>query len=111
MPTRGSSANPPLRAKSPTRTLSAFTTSVRSIEGVDLAAMIRRDQLPLELALSIARQVCEVLGDAHQVGVAHRDLKPANIMIDRVGQAYLMEELRGTRRRSSRGSADHRRST
>jgi tetratricopeptide (TPR) repeat protein len=65
--------------------------SMSLIEGVDLATMIRRERLPLDLALSIGRQVCEGLAAAHQAGVAHRDLKPANIMIDRAGQAYLMD--------------------
>src|SRR5438105_8398114 len=65
--------------------------SMSFIEGVDLATMIRTEKLPLDLALTIVRQVCEGLAAAHQAGVAHRDLKPANIMIDRAGQAYLMD--------------------
>ena len=65
--------------------------SMSFIEGVDLATMIRSERLPFDLALTIVRQVCEGLAAAHQAGVAHRDLKPANIMIDRAGQAYLMD--------------------
>ncbi len=42
-------------------------------------------------AISVARQICEGLAQAHKLGVIHRDLKPANIMIDREGNARIMD--------------------
>jgi serine/threonine protein kinase/tetratricopeptide (TPR) repeat protein len=42
-------------------------------------------------AVSIARQVAEGLGEAHRLGVVHRDLKPGNIMIDKDGNAKIMD--------------------
>jgi serine/threonine protein kinase len=51
------------------------------VEGPTLADRIRRGALPLEEALSIARQIAEGLEAAHEKGRIHRDLKPANIKI------------------------------
>jgi hypothetical protein len=62
------------------------------IPGEDLAAMIQRlGKLPVEKAFVIARQVCEGLAEVHRLGVVHRDLKPKNIMIDRDGEARIMD--------------------
>ena len=35
--------------------------------------------------VSIARQVCSALGEAHALGIIHRDLKPTNIHLEYVG--------------------------
>ncbi len=52
------------------------------IEGVELRTLIGEGQsLGVEQALSIAAQVAEGLGYAHERGVVHRDIKPANIMV------------------------------
>lgn len=62
------------------------------IPGEDLEAMVRRlGKLPLEQAFVIARQVAEGLAEVHRHGVIHRDLKPKNIMIDRDGEAKIMD--------------------
>jgi tRNA A-37 threonylcarbamoyl transferase component Bud32 len=66
--------------------------SMEYIPGEDLGDMIRRlGRLPVEKALSIARQVCEGLAEVHRLGVVHRDLKPGNIMIDKAGNAKIMD--------------------
>ena len=62
------------------------------IPGEDLKSSIRRfGPLPIGKSISIARQVCEGLAEAHRQGVVHRDLKPNNIMIDKEGNARIMD--------------------
>lgn len=40
--------------------------------------------------ITIAKQVCEGLAEAHELGVVHRDLKPQNIMIDEKARRRLL---------------------
>ncbi len=62
------------------------------VAGEDLKSLIKRiGQLPSAKALFIAGQVAEGLAEAHRLGVVHRDLKPGNIMIDREGNAKIMD--------------------
>jgi serine/threonine-protein kinase len=62
------------------------------VPGQDLRGLIRQTgQLTTGKAVSIARQVCEGLSEAHGLGVVHRDLKPGNILIDRDGNAKIMD--------------------
>ena len=62
------------------------------VDGADLATRLERDgPLPVAEVMRIARQVVGGLVEAHKAGVVHRDLKPANIMIDRGGDALIMD--------------------
>jgi len=62
------------------------------VPGEDLKSFIHRvGALPSPKPLSVARQVCDGLEEAHRVGVVHRDLKPQNVMIDRDGNARIMD--------------------
>jgi len=71
---------------------STFFITMEYVSGEDLKSLIHRiGALPVGKAVSIARQVCEGLEEAHRVGVVHRDLKPQNIMIDRDGNARIMD--------------------
>jgi len=66
--------------------------SMEYVSGEDLKSLIHRiGQLTIGKALIIARQVCEGLAEAHRLGVIHRDLKPQNVMIDREGNAKIMD--------------------
>ena len=62
------------------------------VKGEDLKSYIRRNRiLSNGEALSITKQVCEGLVEAHRLGVVHRDLKPQNIMIDGEGDVKIMD--------------------
>jgi serine/threonine-protein kinase len=52
------------------------------VDGESLRDRLAREkQLPLDDALSIAREVADALGYAHGHGVIHRDIKPENILL------------------------------
>jgi serine/threonine protein kinase/Flp pilus assembly protein TadD len=62
------------------------------VPGEDLKSFIKRvGQLPVGKAVSITIQVLEGLAEAHRLGVVHRDLKPSNIMIDKEGNARILD--------------------
>jgi len=62
------------------------------VPGEDLRSFIHRSkQLTVATSLSIAIQVAAGLGEAHRLGIVHRDLKPGNIMIDKEGNAKIMD--------------------
>lgn len=62
------------------------------VSGEDLKSFIRRaGHLTEPKALSIAEQITDGLAEAHRLGVLHRDLKPQNVMIDRDGNAKVMD--------------------
>jgi serine/threonine-protein kinase len=69
-----------------------YFITMEYVAGEDLRSMIRMSkQLSVAAAISISRQVCEGLAEAHRRKVVHRDLKPANIMVDHEGNARIMD--------------------
>jgi tetratricopeptide (TPR) repeat protein/tRNA A-37 threonylcarbamoyl transferase component Bud32 len=62
------------------------------VPGEDLKSFIRRSgQLAIGTTIKIAKQASEGLAEAHRLGVIHRDMKPSNIMIDKEGNARIMD--------------------
>ena len=66
--------------------------SMEYVAGEDLKSFIKRARrLDIGTAVAIGIQVGEGLAEAHRLGVVHRDLKPGNIMIDKEGNAKIMD--------------------
>jgi serine/threonine protein kinase/tetratricopeptide (TPR) repeat protein len=62
------------------------------VPGEDLKSFIRRSRrLDIGTTVAIAKQVCGGLSEAHAAGIVHRDLKPGNIMIDKEGNAKILD--------------------
>src|SRR3954470_14603708 len=51
----------------------------------------RAPGLPIDEALTLARQIAEALEVAHEKGIVHRDLKPANVMITADGVVKVLD--------------------
>ena len=51
------------------------------VEGDTLSRRIQAGPIPVEDALSFAKQMAEALEAAHESGIIHRDLKPPNILV------------------------------
>jgi serine/threonine protein kinase len=70
----------------------SYYITMEFVPGDDLKSLIRRmGRLSPGQAITITKQVCDGLAEAHKLGVVHRDLKPQNIMIDQDGNARIMD--------------------
>ena len=71
------------------------------VPGETLADRVKREgAVPVEEALTIAKQIAEALEAAHEKGIIHRDLKPANVKLTPEGKVKvsgfrLGESVRG----------------
>jgi serine/threonine protein kinase len=66
--------------------------TMENVPGEDLKSLVNRaGRLSPDRVLLIARQIADGLSEAHRLGIVHRDLKPQNIMIDRKGNAKIMD--------------------
>jgi len=62
------------------------------VPGDTLSARIKREgALPVEEALTIAKQIAEALEAAHEKGIIHRDLKPANVKVTPDGKVKVLD--------------------
>ncbi|MDD4788960.1 MAG: protein kinase [Pirellulales bacterium] len=62
------------------------------VEGSNIRSIVeQRGPLPLEEALSYTLQIADALAHAAEMRIVHRDVKPSNILIDKRGQAKLID--------------------
>ena len=66
--------------------------SMEFVEGDSLRQILNRfGALNARTCITIVRQICAGLQEAHAQQVIHRDIKPENVMLDRNGQIKLMD--------------------
>lgn len=61
------------------------------VEGVTLAERLSKGPVPVDEAMTIARQIAEGLEAAHERGIVHRDLKPSNVAVRQDGGIKLLD--------------------
>ena len=63
------------------------------IEGQTVATLIENDSLPKDQAVYIAKCVCRILDELHNLPkpIIHRDIKPSNIIVAPDNEIYLLD--------------------
>lgn len=74
------------------RTPTLCFVTMEFVDGESLRSLLRRrGSLKLEEGITIGRQICAALQEAHNQDIVHRDLKPENVMLDRSGTVKVMD--------------------
>ncbi len=69
-----------------------YYITMEFVEGQSLKHLIQsRGQLPVNVTLTVGKQLCRALEVAHEQGVIHRDIKPQNLILDPSGTLKVMD--------------------
>ena len=61
------------------------------LDGATLGEMIQQDPFEIGKLLELGIQIADALESAHAKGIVHRDIKPANILVNKRGQAKILD--------------------
>ena len=61
------------------------------VPGDTLADRLQHEPLPIDEALTLARQIADALDAAHEKGIVHRDLKPSNVKVTPDGTVKVLD--------------------
>ena len=69
-----------------------YYLTMEYVEGTSLKQLIAsRGKLPVEVTLTVGKQLCRALEVAHAEGVIHRDIKPQNMVVEPNGFLKVMD--------------------
>jgi serine/threonine-protein kinase len=69
-----------------------YFITMEYVDGTTLDQLIaRRGKLPVDVTLTVVKQVLRALDVAHEAGVIHRDIKPGNLVVDAAGFVKVMD--------------------
>ncbi|HEY2806109.1 MAG TPA: protein kinase [Gemmatimonadales bacterium] len=69
-----------------------YYITMEFVEGQSLKHLIQsRGHLPVNVTLTVGKQLCRALEVAHEQGVIHRDIKPQNLILDPGGTLKVMD--------------------
>ncbi|MDP3774406.1 MAG: protein kinase, partial [Gemmatimonadales bacterium] len=69
-----------------------YYITMEFVEGQSLKHLIQsRGSLPINVALTVGKQLCRALEVAHEQGVIHRDIKPQNLIVEPSGTLKVMD--------------------
>jgi serine/threonine-protein kinase len=70
----------------------AYFITMEFVEGQSLKHLIQsRGPLPVNVVLTVGKQLCRALEVAHEQGVIHRDIKPQNMIVEPSGTLKVMD--------------------
>jgi serine/threonine-protein kinase len=69
-----------------------YYITMEFVEGQSLKHLIQsRGSLPINVVLTVGKQLCRALEVAHEQGVIHRDIKPQNLIVEPSGTLKVMD--------------------